>query len=63
MAQEVETTERTAAERFPPERYAQAKEALKRLAELRKTLPPIDAVALIREGRELLAQRGAEDDN
>ena len=33
------------------------KEALKRLGELRKDLPPIDGVALIREGREM-ADRG-----
>jgi hypothetical protein len=33
------------------------KEALKRLRELRKDLPPIDGMALIREGREM-ADRG-----
>ena len=33
------------------------KEALKRLGELRKDLPPIDGVTLIREGREM-ADRG-----
>ncbi len=35
------------------ESVTRVEEALKRLAELRKGMPPIDAVKLIREGREM----------
>ena len=41
-----------------PRVEARVEEALKRLAELRKGMPPIDAVKLIREGREM-PERGS----
>lgn len=62
MAQEVETRKQPVRRvKFPPERYEQAKEALKRLAEIGRSMPPCDAVALVREGRELLEERNADD--
>jgi len=64
MAQKIEETERAVSgQHFPPERYEQAKEALKRLVELTRDMPSTDAVALVREGRELLADRTANDGN
>jgi len=64
MAQKVEKTERAVSgQPFPPERYEQAREALQRLAELTRDMLPTDAVALVREGREMLADRTANDGN
>lgn len=62
MAQEIDITKRgDTRESFPPVRYEQAKEALARLAEIGRTLRPIDAVALVHEGRDLLDERLADD--
>ncbi len=56
MDESVSTVERETVQQHSsakPHMEARVEEALKRLAELRKGMPPIDAVKLIREGREM----------
>ena len=56
MDESVSTVERETVQQHSsakPRVEARVEEALKRLAELRKGMPPIDAVKLVREGREM----------
>ena len=56
MDESVSTVERETVQQHSsakPRVEARVEEALKRLAELRKGMSPIDAVKLIREGREM----------